>query len=209
MLQQSTISILVADDHPVVRDGLSRLIGDEEDMVLVGEASNGSDAVSLFRELMPSLALIDLKMPGLDGVAATRQILQVAPEAKVILLTSYSGDVQATRAFEAGASGFLLKDSLRNDLITSIRAVLAGRIWIPPAIAEEMKQHVHADRLTNRELDVLKKISDGLSNKRVAAELGLSEETVKSYVKNLIGKLQANDRTHAVTIALRRGYLDL
>jgi len=203
------IRILIADDHPVVRDGLARLIGDEADMQLVGSASNGNEAVRLFVELRPDVALLDLKMPMLDGVSATADIHGKFPGARIIALTSYSGDIQATRALEAGAAGFLLKDSLRSDLIASIRAVAAGRTWIPAAVAEQMSQYVDADRLTSRELDVLKKIADGLSNKRVAAELGLSEETVKSYVKNLLGKLQANDRTHAVTIALRRGYLDL
>lgn len=209
MAEVAAIRIVIADDHPVVRDGLARLIGDEADMELVGEAANGEEAVSRFREFLPTLALLDLKMPVLDGVSATRQIRQEFPQAKIIVLTSYSGDVQATRAMDAGASGFLLKDSLRNDLIAAIRTVMAGRSWLPAAVAQEMKQYVDADRLSGRELDVLKKIADGLSNKRVAAELGLSEETVKSYVKNLLGKLQANDRTHAVTIALRRGYLDL
>lgn len=204
-----TISLIVADDHPVVRDGLARLIRDESDMEVLGEAADGEQAVRLFEELQPDIALLDLKMPTLDGVAATKLIRQKAPKAKVIVLTSYSGDVQASRALEAGASGFLLKGSLRNDLIAAIRSVHGGRNWIPAAVANEIRRHVDADRLTNRELEVLKKIAEGLSNKRVAAELGLSEETVKSYVKNLIAKLQASDRTHAVTIALRRGYLDL
>ena len=208
-LTKSTISLIVADDHPVVRDGLTRLINDEADMEVVGEAANGEEAIGLFERLRPDITLLDLKMPTIDGVTATKLIRQAVPTAKVIVLTSYSGDVQASRALEAGASGFLLKGSLRNDLIAAIRAVAAGRTWVPAAVAEEIKQHVDADRLTNRELDVLRKIAEGLSNKRVAAELGLSEETVKSYVKNLIAKLQANDRTHAVTIALRRGYLDL
>ena len=203
------IPILIADDHPVVRDGLTSLIDDEPDLRVVAAAANGQDAVSLFRVLRPHLALLDLKMPRLDGVASTRQIREFDPEAKIIILTTYTGDVQASRALAAGASGFLLKCSLRTELVTAIRRVLNGRHWISPTIATELSRHVEADSLTTRELEVLRHIADGASNKQVGADLRLTEETIKSYVKNLISKLGASDRTHAVTIALRRGYLDI
>jgi DNA-binding NarL/FixJ family response regulator len=209
MISEEKISILLADDHAVVRDGLVRLIGDEPDFMVAGETATGLEAVKLFGELRPHLALVDLKMPGLDGVEVTSAILAQFPTAKVIILTSYSGDVQAARALEAGASGYLLKCSIRTELVLAIRSVLSGKTWVPASVLADIAQHVDADRLTHRELEVLEGISDGLSNKRIAHKLRLSEETVKSYVKSVLSKLQANDRTHAVTIALRRGYLDL
>lgn len=201
--------ILIADDHPVIRDGLACLISDEPDLFVIAETANGTDAIELFIKFRPAVALLDLKIPQCDGVEATKQIREFDPAAKIIILTSYSGDVQASRAIAAGALGFLLKCSLRTELIAAIRRVLSGHRWIPAAIAREMREYVEADCLTNREIEVLKCIADGASNKQVAAVLRLSEETIKSYVKNLISKLRANDRTHAVTIALRRGYLDL
>jgi DNA-binding NarL/FixJ family response regulator len=203
------ISLIIADDHPVVREGLKLLIEDEADMTVIATTGSGAEAVSLFEQHRPSITLMDLKMPGLDGVNATKRIRSIDPKARIVVLTSFSGDVQASRAFVAGASGFLLKDSLRSELIASIRTVLSGRRWIPSAVANELGQHFDADVLTNRELEVLTRISNGASNKEIATSLGLSEETIKSYVKNLIAKLRANDRTHAVTIALRRGYLDI
>jgi DNA-binding NarL/FixJ family response regulator len=203
------IFIIIADDHSIVRDGLKLFIEDEADMAVIATTGSGLEAVSLFERLHPQITLMDLKMPGLDGVNATKQIRTIDPKARVVVLTSFSGDVQASRALAAGASGFLLKDSLRSELIASIRTVLSGRRSIPAAVANELGQHFDADVLTNRELDVLTRIANGASNKEIAASLGLSEETIKSYVKNLIAKLRASDRTHAVTIALRRGYLDI
>lgn len=207
MPNASPITVLCVDDHPIIRDGIAFALQLQPDMQLVADARNGRDAIELFRKHRPDVALIDLQMPGLDGIDTISAIRREFLHARCIVLTTYSGDVQARRALEAGASGYLLKSTLRRDLIDAIRAVHAGRRWIPAEIAREIAEFVNADELSSRELDVLRTVAAGCSNKIVADRLGISEDTVKGHMKNILAKLQANDRTHAVLIALERGYL--
>lgn len=202
------IRILCVDDHPLIRDGIAFALQAQSDMVLVGEATNGQEAVDLFKQYRPDITLMDLQMPGMGGIDAILAIHRDHPNARVIVLTTYSGDVQAIRAFKAGAMGYLLKSMLRKELIETIRTVHSGVRRIPPEIASEMAEYVGADALTEREVEVLRSISKGFSNKVVGAELSISEDTVKSHMKNILSKLRANDRTHAVLIAMKRGFLD-
>lgn len=204
---ETPIRILTVDDHPILREGIAAVIGTQPDMVLAGEASNGREAVERHRELDPDVTLMDIQMPEMDGVEAIRAIRAEAPEARIVVLTTYDGDVQAMRAFQAGASGYLLKSMLRKELLDTIRAVHAGRRRISPEVAVSIAEHHDDDRLSPREVEVLELIATGHANKSVADELGISEETVKSHVRNILAKLGANDRTHAVTIARRRGIL--
>lgn len=202
------IKILTVDDHPLIRDGIAFAIGAQEDMLLVGEATNGQEAISKFKLHRPDVVLMDLQMPGMNGVDAIAAIRKESPAAKIVVLTTYSGDILAVRAFKAGAAGYLLKSMLRKELIDTIRAVYAGRRRVPSEIAVEIAEHIDADALTEREVEVLRFISKGLANKAVGAQLGISEDTVKSHMKSIMAKLQANDRTHAVLIAMKRGFLD-
>lgn len=204
---ETPIRILTVDDHPILREGIAAVIGTQPDMVLAGEASNGREAVERHRELDPDVTLMDIQMPEMDGVDAIRAIRAEAPEARIVVLTTYDGDVQAMRALQAGASGYLLKSMLRKELLDTIRAVHAGRRRISPEVAVSIAEHHDDDRLSPREVEVLELIATGHANKSVADELGISEETVKSHVRNILAKLGANDRTHAVTIARRRGIL--
>ena len=203
------ISILIVDDHPLLREGIAAVIDGETDMAVVAEANNGREAIDAFREHRPDVTLMDLVMPELDGVSATIAIRAEWPDARIIMLTTYSGDVQALRALKAGASGYLLKSLIRKDLLEAIRSVHAGHRRIPAQIAADLAHHVGDDALSPRELEVLRQVAAGNSNRRVAAHLGISEETVKAHVKNILSKLAANDRTHAVTIALKRGIIDV
>ena len=200
------IKILCVDDHHLIRDGIVSTLVGEADMELVAQAANGREAVSKFRQFRPDVTLMDLKMPEMDGIAATATILQEFPQARIVMLTTYAGDVNASRAFRSGARGYLLKSMLRNDLVTTIRRVHAGHQHIPPEIAQEIAAHISADELTVRELDVLRSIATGKSNKAVSLSLRISEDTVKGHVRNVLSKLRANDRTHAVMIAMERGY---
>ncbi len=202
------IKILTVDDHPLLREGIAAVIHGEDDMLLVGEATNGHEAILGFRTHRPDVTLMDLQMPDMNGIDAITAIRSEFPNARVVVLTTYQGDVQALRAFKAGAVGYLLKNMLRKDLLETIRGVHAGRRRIPPEIAAELAEHVTDDLLTSRELEVLKRVGTGTSNKIIASELSVSEATVKCHMKNILSKLSANDRTHAVTIAMRRGYLD-
>ncbi len=177
-------------------------------MVLVGEAKDGHEAIAAFERLRPDVTLMDLQMPQLNGIDALAQIRMNFPSAKIIVLTTHAGDAQATRALKAGAAGYLLKDSLRRELIDTIRTVHAGRKAIPVGIARELAEHLNSETLSERELDVLRSAAAGRSNKMIADSLGLTEQTVKSYMKNVFAKLGASDRTHAVVIAMKRGYLD-
>ncbi len=208
MVQSGTIKVLCVDDHPLVRDGIKFAVQAQKDMTLVGEASDGRQAVEQYNLHHPDVTLMDLRMPVMNGVDAILAIREQSPAARFVVLTTYSGDVQAARALKAGASGYLLKGSMGADLIHTIREVHAGRRRIPPQVASEIAEHVDCDALSVREIEVLKQVAAGNSNRCIAAALRISEETVKGHMKNILSKLGANDRTHAVTIALKRGFLD-
>lgn len=185
------------------------MIGSQQDMVLVGEAESGKQAIDLFGELRPDITLMDLRLTDMNGIDAINAIRADHPGARIIVLTTYLGDVQALRALKAGAMGYLMKATLRRDLLDTIRAVHAGQRRVPAEVAAELAQHAMDDALTAREIEVLKQIAVGCSNKVVADRLQISEDTVKGHVRNILSKLNASDRTHAVTIALRRGFLEL
>jgi DNA-binding NarL/FixJ family response regulator len=203
------IGVLVVDDHPLLRAGLLDTIVDQVDMQVVGEAADGAEAVRLFSLHRPDVTVMDIAMPGMDGVQALREIRAIAPHARVVMLTTFGGDVQIRRAIDAGAAGFLLKNSVRKDLIDTIRDVHAGRRRISPEVAQELANNIDATLLSEREIAVLCSVALGNANKRVAAELDITEETVKSHMRNILNKLGARDRTHAVTIALKRGMIAL
>nr|WP_245818095.1 response regulator transcription factor [Granulicella rosea] len=202
------IKILCVDDHPLVRDGIAFALQLQSDMELVGEATDGLDAVSAFRRHRPDVTLMDLQMPNMNGVEATVKIREEFPNAKIIVLTTYSGDIQASRALKAGAVGYILKNMLRTELMDTIRRVYAGQRRIPAEIAQQIAEHISADELSAREIEVLRHVAGGCSNKVVADNLRLSEDTIKAHMRSILEKLQANDRTHAVTIAMRRGLFE-
>jgi DNA-binding NarL/FixJ family response regulator len=203
------IRILVVDDHPVLREGLAAMIESQPDMTLIAEAANGRDAIDSFEAYLPDVTIMDLRLPDMNGIEAITSIRQSHPEARVIVLTTYLGDVQAGRALIAGAHAFLLKATLRTDLLDTIRAVHKGQRRVPPEVASEMAEYAADDSLTPREVEVLEQVASGNSNKMVADRLNISEDTVKAHMRSVLSKLGANDRTHAVTIALRRGFLDM
>jgi two-component system, NarL family, response regulator len=205
----SLIRILAVDDHPMLREGIAALLASQSDMKLVGEASNGREALEQFRKHRPDLTLMDLQMPDMDGIEAMVAICSEFPDARIIVLTTYKGDIQVLRALKAGARAYLLKGLLRKELLETIRAVHAGQKRIPPEVAAELADHAIDDALTSREIDVLRLIAGGNANKLIADRLSITEETVKGHVKNILSKLGASDRTHAVTIALKRGIIDL
>ena len=205
----STIKVLTVDDHPVLREGIAAIIANHYDIELVGEAGNGREAIEQFRLHRPDVTLMDLVMPEMNGIEATIAIRREFPNARIVVLTTYKGDVQAAQAFDAGAFGYLLKSSLRKDLLDTIRSVYVGRRRIPPEIAVAMAEHRADGTLSERELKVLQQIAAGSANKIIAAHLSISEETVKGHVKAILAKLGANDRTHAVTIAIKRGIIFL
>ncbi len=197
------------DDHPVLRKGLAALVNAETDLKLVAEASNGKEAIEAFRCHQPDITLMDIQMPGLDGIQAIEAICSEFPGARIIVLSTYTGDTQVVRALKAGARAFVLKGHVLDELLDTIRAVHAGRKRIPPDVAAELADHATDDALTEREIDVLKLIAAGNGNKQIADELSISEATVKSRVTNILSKLGANDRAHAVTIGLKRGIIEL
>jgi DNA-binding NarL/FixJ family response regulator len=204
-----SLSVLVVDDHPVVRAGLVGMIASQPDMEAVAEAESGEAAVLAFRRHRPAVTLMDLRMPGMGGVAAIEAIRALAPEACILVLTTFDGEADIYRALQAGARGYLLKDMPREELLQAIRAVRSGVHRLAPAVAARMAERVHQSELTSREIEIVERIAQGLSNKRIADALGITEGTVKTHVNNIMGKLGANDRTHAVTLALRRGVIHL
>ena len=203
------LSVLVVDDHPVVRAGLRAMIDAQPDMETVAEAANGEEAVDLFRRHQPAITLMDLRMPGMGGVAAIEALHRSFPGACILVLTTYDGDEDIYRALHAGARAYLLKDMPREELLETVRAVHAGAHRLPTEVAARLAERMHQSELTSREVEIVEHIASGLSNKQIAAALGIGEATVKTHVNNILGKLGANDRTHAVTVALRRGFIHL
>ena len=203
------IRILVVDDHPMLREGIAAVVANQADMVLVAQAANGKEAVERFRQLRPDITLMDLQLPDISGIDAIAAIRRECSDARIIVLTAYRGDVQIVRALKAGAAGYILKDAIRKELLESIRVVHAGQRRIVAEAASAVAEHQADEALTERELDVLRRVAAGNSNKIVADMLTITEETVKSHMRSILSKLSANDRTHAVTIALRRGIIDI
>jgi DNA-binding NarL/FixJ family response regulator len=205
----STIKILIVDDHPLIREGVAAVLSGQTDMSLVGEATTGREAIESFRRHLPDVTLMDLRMPDMSGLDAISVIRSEFPTARIVVLTTYAGDAQALGALKAGASGYLLKNMLRKDLLETIRAVHAGKRRIPPEIAADIAEHAIEDSLTAREIEVLRGVAAGKSNKLIAVQLDITESTVKAHMKSILPKLDASDRTHAVMIALKRGILDV
>src|ERR1700741_4286493 len=203
------IRILTVDDHPLLRKGIAALVNAEPDMKLVAEASNGQEAIESFRLHRPDVTLMDIQMPTFNGIEAICEIQSEFPDARIIVLTTYTGDAQVLRALKAGARAYVLKGHVHRELLETIRAVHAGQKRIPPDIAAELAEHATDDALSSREIDVLRLIAAGNSNKLIADQLSIGEATVKSHVTNILSKLGANDRTHAVTIGLKRGIIEL
>ena len=202
------IRILTVDDHPILREGIAGLVADQSDMSLVAEASNGREAIQQFRAHRPDVTLMDLQMPDMNGLDAMISIRSEFPEARIIILTTYTGDVQVLRALKAGARAYLLKNMLHKELLETIRAVHAGKKSLSAEVCYELAEHATDDALTPGEISVLRLIADGNANKQIAAQLSVSEETVKGRVKNILSKLGANDRTHATMIGIKRGIIE-
>ena len=207
MVTTRQIKILTVDDHPILREGIAAVIQGEKDMLIVGEASNGREAIEMFRSKRPDVALMDLQMPDMNGIDAIAAIREEHPQARIIVLTTYEGDVLARRALKAGATGYILKDMIRTELLGAIRAVHLGKRYIPQKIAAELAEHYAEDDLSEREIEVLRQVARGTSNKIIASHLSISEATVKAHMQNILLKLGASDRTHAVSIATTRGFL--
>jgi len=205
----SQIRILAVDDHPLVRQGIAGLVGVQQDMVLVAEACDGREAIQQFRVHHPDVTLMDLQMPEMNGIDAIMAIRNEFPDARVIVLTTYTGDVQVLRPLKAGAQAYLLKNALHKQLLETIRAVHAGKKTLSPEVSYEIAEHATDDSLTPAEIAVLRLIAAGNANKQIADQLSITDETVKSRVKNILSKLGANDRTHAAMIGLKRGIIDL
>ena len=209
MIGSNIITVLVVDDHPFMRSGLAGEINSQPDMRVVAEANDGTEGIERFKEFLPDVTLLDLRMPNMNGLDALEAIRLVNHDARVIILTTLVGDVQVYRALQAGAMGYLLKSLLQDELVDTVRAVMKGQKRMPPEIAAEIAIHANDEDLTERELTVLRAISKGCSNKIIGAELGISEHTIKNHVQSILAKLGANDRTHAVTIALQRGFIEM
>jgi len=203
------IRVLTVDDHPLLREGIATLVNAEVDMKIVAEASTAEEAIQLFRKYRPEVTLMDIQMPGLNGIDAIREIQNEFVNARIIILTTYAGDIQMIRALRAGARAYILKGHVHRELLATIRAVHAGQRKISPEVAAELAEHATDEELTSRETDVLRLIADGNSNKQIADRLSIGEATVKSHMTNILSKLHANDRTHAVAIGLRRGIIEL
>ena len=209
MATPKPIRILSVEDHPVFREGLSTIVGSQPDMLLVAQASNGVEALEEFRRHRPDITLMDLRLPGTNGIDTLIAIRGEFPRARVIILTTSDGDGDIQRALRAGASGYILKSMPKNEMLSVVRSVHAGNRHVPPAVAARLAEHLGEEDLTDRELEVLRLIRDGYRNKQIADQLAIAETTVNFHIKNLVDKLGANDRTHAVTIALRRGLLQV
>ena len=209
MAAPNLIRILSVEDHPVFREGLSTIIASQPDMVLVAQASNAAEAMTEFRHHRPDITLMDLRLPGTNGTDALIAIRGESPQARIIILTTSDSDGEIQRALRAGASAYILKSMPKNELLGVIRSVHAGKRHVPPEVAARLAEHLGDDDLTTRELDVLRLIRDGYRNKQIADALTIAETTVNFHIKNLVSKLRANDRTHAVTIAIRRGLLPI
>jgi DNA-binding NarL/FixJ family response regulator len=207
MVTESRIKILTVDDHPFLRQGIVAMIHEEADMVVVGEASDGRQAIDMYRKCRPDVTLMDLQLPELDGIDATIAIRKDHSSARIIVLTTYNGDARVRRALMAGAAGYILKSMIRKELAEAIRTVHSGKKFIPQQIASELAENFEKDDLSMREIEVLKAASEGKSNKIIADQLSISETTVKAHMKSIFLKLGASDRTHAVVIATRRGFL--
>jgi DNA-binding NarL/FixJ family response regulator len=203
------IRILAVDDHPMMRDGIASSLRAQSDMELAGEAVNGREAIEQFRTLRPDVTLLDLNMPEVDGLAALVSIRKEFPQARIVVLTTYRGDVLAQRALKAGALGYLLKSSLRKELIGAIRAAHLGKRFVSAEVAVDIAEHVGTEDLSSREIEILRGVAAGLSNKQIAAQAGITDETVKTHLKSAFGKLNAKDRTHAIAIAITRGIFQL
>jgi len=209
MSEQRPIRILLVDDHPVLREGVASILEDRTDMIVVGEASDGAEGIARFRELRPDVTLMDLQMPNVGGLEAIISIRKEFPDARILVLTTYAGDAQAVRALKAGATGYLLKGSLRTEMLDAILNVHRGRRHVQGEVASQIAHHVSDEPLSDREIAVLRLVAEGKSNKEIAQALDLSEETIKAHLKNMFAKLDVSDRTHAVTIAVRRGIIEL
>lgn len=204
-----TLGILCVDDHPLVRKGIAAILANETDMKLVAEAGSGQEAVNAFRQFHPDITLMDLRMPGMDGIEATKQIRQIDPDAKIIALTSYDGDQEIYRALEAGVRGYILKESVHTEIVRAIRVVQSGKRLMPPEVAERLSEHFPQVALTPREIEVLQYVAKGFGNKEIGVRLGTAAGTVKMHLQNILSKLGASDRTHAVTLAIRRGIIHI
>jgi DNA-binding NarL/FixJ family response regulator len=209
MKKTKGIRVLCVDDHPIVREGIAAMMENEDDVVSVGEAADGKAAIEQYRKLKPDVVVMDLRMPGLGGLEATTQIRREFPAARIIVLTTYEGDEDIHRALDAGARGYLLKDSVRRELLQSIREVYAGQRHISATAATRLAEHTPRTSLSPRELEVLQLIAEGLRNKEIGAKLDIAEDTVKIHIKNIFGKLEVIDRTAAVVAASQRGFIQL
>ncbi|MDG2538973.1 response regulator transcription factor [Dyella jiangningensis] len=205
---EDRIRVLIADDHPIMRDGIAVALESSPDMEVVGQAADGAEAIVRFRELLPDVALIDLQMPGVDGLQAIHAISAEFPQARIIVLTSYPGDARVRRALTQGANAYMLKTATREEILTAIRSVMSGRRVVASEVAGEIASHAWSEMLSDRELSVLRLVATGNTNKRIADILCVSEDTVKARLKNIMTKLGALDRTHAVTLARNRGFFD-
>ena len=203
------IKVLCVDDHPLVRKGIASILANESDIVMVGEASNGAEAVEMFRRFHPDVVLMDLRMPEMDGIAATRAIRAITPDARIIALTSYDGDQDIFKALDAGVRGYLLKEMVHTEVLRAVRTVHAGKRLVPPEVTGRLGDQALHSALTPREVEVLGHVARGLANKEIAEQLGTASGTVKMHIQNILAKLGASDRTHAVTIAIERGILHL
>jgi DNA-binding NarL/FixJ family response regulator len=203
------ISVYIVDDHPFFRLGLASILEGQSDIVLVGEASTGREALAGYRDLVPDVIVMDIQMPQLNGIEATALIRREFPSARIIILTTYDGDIHAVRAIKAGASAYMLKNMVRKDFLDAIRTVHAGRHYIAPSVAVTMASRLHEDALTEREVQVLELVAHGKSNRLIGIQLGISEATVAVHMRSVFSKLNANDRTHAVVLAVERGIIDL